>query len=181
MEEMGQEGAGRTWRPEMLVSWRKIHLPKEYGAASVAPKPCETCVVWGISFPKWSSRWLLFCGHYIKRQILIHLISRKLAFWHRDISAFSDQFVLQFVECVWSSREVNKKKAENFSSYYQLFRSLVSVLQDPCVLQATRLAKTRRVGWERPSWDLLKLIETESQLLGAAACFENTVFLLRMI
>lgn len=62
--------------------------------STIYPKSYEACIVWGISFPKTLSRQFLFCGHYIKREILVHLVSRKLAFQHPEASVFSGQFVL---------------------------------------------------------------------------------------
>lgn len=92
---------GRRWgrwniTARIAVVCRKIHFPKDCGAASVAqyPKPCKACVIWGIYFPKMLPGQLLFCGCDIEREILVHLISRKLAFWHPEVSACSHQFVL---------------------------------------------------------------------------------------
>jgi len=97
MEEKEAEGAGGTSQPAVVVSVEKHTFPRSVVLPlqrSFCPTACEAGVVSGISLPRTLPRQLLLCGRCIKREILIHLISGKLASCHPKVSAFSGEFVL---------------------------------------------------------------------------------------
>ena len=90
--EQGEHHSQQWW-----CLWRNTPSQRVWcclcSAVSVQPL-VRLAVVSGISLPRTLPRQLLLCGRCIKREILIHLISGKLASCHPKVSAFSGEFVL---------------------------------------------------------------------------------------